>query len=90
MLGIWIFFALGTFVFAQQNDPLKQFCRLHSHQTTVVDRKLYIDGGLVNWAPFSADSINYTSKSAYGPSCIAVIAYIRIRYMAAERTSRRR
>ncbi|KAF2680577.1 hypothetical protein K458DRAFT_479748 [Lentithecium fluviatile CBS 122367] len=44
-----------------QKDPLKDFCRLHSHQTTIVDRRLYIDGGLVNWSPLSADSLNYTS-----------------------------
>jgi hypothetical protein len=42
-------------------DPLKDFCRLHGHQTAVVDRKLYVDGGLVNWAPLAADPVNYTS-----------------------------
>ncbi|KAF2190559.1 hypothetical protein K469DRAFT_733284 [Zopfia rhizophila CBS 207.26] len=44
-----------------QNDPLKNFCRLFGHQTTLIDRKMYIDGGLVNWAPLSAESVNYTS-----------------------------
>jgi hypothetical protein len=43
-------------------DPLKDFCRLHGHQTTVVDRKLYIDGGLVNWAPLAENPVNYTSE----------------------------
>ncbi|EUC31638.1 hypothetical protein COCCADRAFT_6516 [Bipolaris zeicola 26-R-13] len=44
-----------------QKDPLKDFCRIHGHQTTIVDRRLYVDGGLVNWSPLSAESINYTS-----------------------------
>jgi hypothetical protein len=48
-------------------DPLKDFCRLHGHQTTVVDRKLYIDGGLVNWAPLSENPVNYTSESDLQP-----------------------
>lgn len=42
----------------QQKDPLKDFCRIFGHQTAVVDRKLFIDGGLVNWRD---DSSNYTS-----------------------------
>ncbi|KAJ6211791.1 hypothetical protein PSV09DRAFT_1159488 [Bipolaris maydis] len=42
-------------------DPLKDFCCIHGHQTTIVDRRLYIDGGLINWSPLSAESINYTS-----------------------------
>ncbi|KAF2635076.1 hypothetical protein P280DRAFT_511495 [Massarina eburnea CBS 473.64] len=42
-------------------DPLRNFCRIHSHQTTVVDRTLYINGGLVNWEPLSADAVNYTN-----------------------------
>ena len=46
----------------QQNDPLKDFCRLFGHQTAVVDRRLYIDGGSVNWAPITDKSQNYTSK----------------------------
>lgn len=41
-------------------DPLKDFCRLHSHRTAVFDRKLYIDGGFVNWAPLTASSVNET------------------------------
>ncbi|KAM0198496.1 hypothetical protein ACHAPI_004020 [Fusarium lateritium] len=32
-----------------QNDPVKNFCRRWGHQTAVVDRKLYIDGGLINY-----------------------------------------
>ncbi|KAJ4410550.1 hypothetical protein N0V91_002037 [Didymella pomorum] len=43
-------------------DPLKDFCRLHSHRTAVFDRKLYIDGGFVNWAPLTASSVNETGS----------------------------
>ncbi|KAF2259058.1 hypothetical protein CC78DRAFT_548631 [Lojkania enalia] len=46
---------------SQQKDPLTNFCRIHSHQTAIVDRKLIIDGGIVNWAPISANPLNYTS-----------------------------
>ncbi|CAI6335497.1 unnamed protein product [Periconia digitata] len=44
-----------------QRDPLDNFCRLHGHSTTIVDREMIIDGGFVNWAPISAESTNYTS-----------------------------
>ncbi|CAI6339888.1 unnamed protein product [Periconia digitata] len=56
-----ILWFLGTVTLAIETDPLKGFCRLHGHQTAVVDRKFYIDGGLVNWTPLSAESTNYTS-----------------------------
>jgi hypothetical protein len=63
---IHVFFCVLSLVAlssSQQKDPLKNFCRIFGHQTTVVDRKLYVDGGLVNWAPLSASSLNYSSKS---------------------------
>ncbi|KAF5585809.1 uncharacterized protein FSUBG_12326 [Fusarium subglutinans] len=44
-----------------QHDPIKDFCRRFGHQTAVVDRKLYIDGGLVNWKPLETDPKNYTN-----------------------------
>ncbi|KAF4500542.1 hypothetical protein FAGAP_3275 [Fusarium agapanthi] len=43
------------------HDPIKDFCRRFGHQTAVVDRKLYIDGGLVNWKPLETDPKNYTN-----------------------------
>lgn len=46
----------------QQHDPIKDFCRRFGHQTALVDRKLYIDGGLVNWNSMVTDPANYTSK----------------------------
>ena len=45
-----------------QHDPVEDFCRRFGHQTAVVDRKLYIDGGLVNWKPLDSGHQNYTSK----------------------------
>ncbi|KAF2461305.1 hypothetical protein BDY21DRAFT_83089 [Lineolata rhizophorae] len=46
----------------QQKDPLTDFCRRFGHQTTVIDRRLYIDGGMVNWNPISQNPLNYTNK----------------------------
>lgn len=56
---LFIFLTLS----AAQNDPLQDFCRIHGHQTAVVDRRLYIDGGYVNWSPISPESQNYTSEN---------------------------
>ncbi|KAK3374540.1 hypothetical protein B0H63DRAFT_548764 [Podospora didyma] len=44
-----------------QYDPLKDFCRRFGHQSAVVDNRLYIDGGFVNWKPFAASSQNYSN-----------------------------
>ncbi|PSN58874.1 hypothetical protein BS50DRAFT_475119, partial [Corynespora cassiicola Philippines] len=45
-----------------QKDPLKDFCRKFSHRTAVMNNKIYIDGGYVNWAPLSAESENVTNE----------------------------
>lgn len=53
-LGFEICFALATFAVSQApQDPIRDFCRRYGHQTAVVDRKLYIDGGYVNANPIS-------------------------------------
>ncbi|KAK1750750.1 autophagy-related protein 3 [Echria macrotheca] len=44
-----------------QLDPVKNFCRRFGHQTAVIDRKLYIDGGFVNYNPLSQYPTNYTN-----------------------------
>ena len=49
-----------------QQDPLNDFCRRFGHQTAIVDQKLYIDGGLLNWNPMSQNPLNYTSKIPSG------------------------
>lgn len=45
-----------------QYDPVKDFCRRFGHQSAVVDSRLYVDGGLVNWKPFSETSQNLSSE----------------------------
>lgn len=49
----------------QQRDPVQNFCRRFGHQSTVIDDKLYLDGGLVNWNPISTNSQNYSSGSTF-------------------------
>jgi hypothetical protein len=44
-----------------QLDPVKDFCRRFGHQTAVIDRKLYIDGGFMNFNPLSQYPTNYSS-----------------------------
>ncbi|EFX04685.1 hypothetical protein CMQ_1613 [Grosmannia clavigera kw1407] len=44
-----------------QRDPVTDFCRRFGHQTAVIDRRLYIDGGLVNWNPMQSDPANYSN-----------------------------
>ncbi|KAH7116928.1 cell wall anchored protein [Dendryphion nanum] len=60
IIAFWVFALVALSTHAQKH-PLKDFCRLFGHQTTVVDRKQYIDGGFTNWSPLSAGSTNYTS-----------------------------
>ncbi|PBP16800.1 cell wall anchored protein [Diplocarpon rosae] len=45
----------------QQKDPLKDFCRRFGHQTAIIDQKLYIDGGLLNWNPIAQNPRNYSN-----------------------------
>ncbi|PSN61858.1 hypothetical protein BS50DRAFT_625213 [Corynespora cassiicola Philippines] len=45
-----------------QKDPLNDFCRRFSHRTAVMNNKLYIDGGYVNWNPLSDNPENYTNE----------------------------
>ncbi|KAK4187144.1 hypothetical protein QBC35DRAFT_385482 [Podospora australis] len=44
-----------------QYHPIKDFCRRFGHQSAVVGNRLYIDGGLINWKPFTASSQNNTN-----------------------------
>ncbi|KAH8195754.1 hypothetical protein TruAng_010082 [Truncatella angustata] len=44
-----------------QRDPVTNFCRRFGHQTAVIDRKLYIDGGFINYAPLPSNPTNYTN-----------------------------
>jgi hypothetical protein len=44
-----------------QKDPVVNFCRRFGHQTAVVDNRLYVDGGLIDWNPITSYPNNYTS-----------------------------
>lgn len=45
-----------------QLDPVADFCRRFGHQTAVIDRKVYIDGGFINYNPLTQYPTNYSSK----------------------------
>lgn len=52
--------------FAQQpQDPLRDFCRRYSHQTAVIDRKLYIDGGWVYANPILQNPVPTISNGPH-------------------------
>jgi len=63
---MWIFRLLVLVDFigtsAAQLDPVKNFCRRFGHQTTVIDRRLYVDGGLINYNPIAQYPANYSSE----------------------------
>ena len=68
-----IYFALGPLVLSQApQDPVRDFCRRYGHQTAVVDRKLYIDGGYVNANPISQFPDAAMSRQCYGRRSTAV------------------
>jgi hypothetical protein len=62
MFGLLLLFAGLS---SQQKDPLNDFCRRFGQQTAVVNSKLYIDGGFVDWNPISQNDQNYTSELAH-------------------------
>ncbi|KAK0106774.1 hypothetical protein ONS95_003498 [Cadophora gregata] len=62
MLKLLGFLCLFANLSLQQKDPVKDFCRRFGHQTAVIDRWLYIDGGLVDWNPISQNRNNYTNS----------------------------
>jgi hypothetical protein len=60
MAGLTIYISLTCYVILfnlvlsqAPKDPVRSFCRRFSHQTAVIDRQLYIDGGYVNASPLS-------------------------------------
>lgn len=63
---LFTFSLISLSIQQEQHDPLKDFCRLFGHQTAVVDRNLFIDGGIANWSPIGVDSKNHSSKSIPG------------------------
>jgi hypothetical protein len=64
--------AVGVQLSAQQADPVSNFCRRFGHQTTIVDDRLYIDGGFINYNPLEQNPQNYTSASALISLCLYI------------------
>ena len=53
-LFLEIYLALLPLVVSQApQDPILDFCRRYGHQTSLINRKIYIDGGYVNANPIS-------------------------------------
>jgi hypothetical protein len=66
ILLISILFALPTLA-QPPADPLKDFCRRYDHQTAVIDRKLYIDGGWLYANPIPSNPIPTISEARLPP-----------------------
>lgn len=64
VLSLWLY-TLPTYAQAPQ-DPLKDFCRRYGHQTAVIDRKLYIDGGWVYANPIEQNPVPTISTYPLG------------------------
>jgi hypothetical protein len=63
-LGLTSYIILFNLVLSQApKDPVRSFCRRFSHQTAVIDRQLYIDGGYVNANPLSQNPRPVASKA---------------------------
>jgi hypothetical protein len=50
-------------------NPKDNFCRIYGHQTTVINDKLYVDGGLVNFNDLQKAGDNVSSKYFSISSC---------------------
>ncbi|PQE07516.1 cell wall anchored protein [Rutstroemia sp. NJR-2017a BBW] len=58
---------------SQQKDPLNDFCRRWGHQTTVIDRQMFVDGGMIDWNPISQNPQNYSNYDLNtSPSTVGV------------------
>ncbi|KAI5928639.1 hypothetical protein F4810DRAFT_717191 [Camillea tinctor] len=60
LYAIVVLLSLSEKCIAQRN-PVTDFCRRFGHQTALIDRKLYIDGGFINWNPLTSNPTNYTN-----------------------------
>lgn len=59
MLSLLLFLMINRITAATPKDD---FCRRFEHQSTVIDDKLYIDGGTVNYKDFPSSHENHDSK----------------------------
>lgn len=73
--------AIITFASAQQNikNPVKDFCRRHSHQTCIIDSKLFIDGGMVYYNDHGDSCDNETKLTQSECPCLGKIKSNRCR-----------
>jgi hypothetical protein len=63
-LVLEICLSLVPLVFSQApQDPIQDFCRRYGHQTSLINRKLYIDGGYVNANPISQNPVAVISMT---------------------------
>uniref|UniRef100_A0A0B7K0Q8 Uncharacterized protein n=1 Tax=Bionectria ochroleuca TaxID=29856 RepID=A0A0B7K0Q8_BIOOC len=53
------FFLFLTIKWVTAATPKDDFCRRFEHQSTVIDDKLYIDGGTVNYKDFPSSRENH-------------------------------
>ena len=60
----WLTISISIATSLQQaHDPINDLCRRFGQQTAVVDDRLYIDGGLIDWNPIAQNPANYSSTS---------------------------
>ncbi|KAK3322153.1 hypothetical protein B0H66DRAFT_192462 [Apodospora peruviana] len=64
LLLLLLLLALPSFTSAQL-DTVRNFCRRFGHQTAVIDRRLYIDGGFLNYNPLSQYPTNYSNTGLF-------------------------
>jgi hypothetical protein len=57
-----VLLSFATRLTSALQNPRDNFCRRYAHQTTVIDDKLYIDGGYVNFDSFAQDHLDVPSK----------------------------
>ena len=68
LLLLVLLFGARLSIQQDDHDPVSNFCRRFGHQAAVIDDRLYLDGGYVNYNPLEEFPTNYTSES---PSSIA-------------------
>lgn len=59
--ALWVLLLLCAVHWVIAKNPKDDFCRRFAHQTTVIDDKLYIDGGWVNFDDFQQTHENYSN-----------------------------
>lgn len=68
LLSFLLVLSLSARLSLQQGDQVSNFCRRFGHQAAIVDDRLYIDGGFVNYNPLDEYPKNYTSELGIIPA----------------------